>query len=221
MAKRVKAGTNYHRFFWKGESCYFSAVYLNDNRVVGPAGFAYTVNLAFAAEVYLKVLAHLEHGEPHLDTHNLRDLYLDLRPETQKSIKKAWNKKYRGNLDNWAGMDLPKEIRPPRTFQEALDLSARAFVDVRYVTDDDTPVHFFMSKLPGLARNLILEKEPDWKPIAGSAYSILNPHPDFVKPKPQTARAAPRGWAILNHTAAPVDVDIRRSSDPKDGRSGK
>jgi hypothetical protein len=184
MAKRLKRvlGENldYGQFFERGESFLLASEIIaqKDTRALMAAGFAFAANRAFATEVYLKVLAHLEHGLTHYDTHNLEVLFRDLSPQSQALLEQAWTDR---DLQNpWQryahdGTDMGERL----TFEEALHASAEAFVDFRYPERGDG--RFVLHILATLLRNMILSMKREWKPQFGSVYSLLNPHPHFVK----------------------------------------
>lgn len=218
-AQRVSGEVDPRQLFTKGESFYFTAAYLMTGglSVLGPTGFAAITCMAFGTEVYLKVLAHIEKGEPPLDTHNLRNLFHDLPTQTQREIRREWLRRHAKELKKKMfddGQPAPPNFKSPKTFEEALDLSAKAFVDWRY---PQTKGHgWFMSGLPPLVRERILRLRPDWRPPEGSSLASLNPHPDFVKPQDEITRI-PLGFRPMKNQPPAINLNIRRSTDPKDG----
>src|SRR5687767_11574853 len=104
--QRVTEDVDPQQLFHKGESFYFTSVYLMTQgpSVLGPTGFAAVTCMAFGTEVYLKVLAQIEKGENPLDTHNLRNLFHDLPTQTQREIRRQWLKEH--------GKELKKPILP-------------------------------------------------------------------------------------------------------------
>jgi hypothetical protein len=180
LPRRVVGPIDYEQLFERGESFLLGSEIIaqRDERTLIGAGFAFATNRAFATEVYLKVLAHLEHGLTHYGTHDLEVLFDDLAPETQAALEQGWTD--RDAQDGWQryaydGTDMGER----RTFRQALHESAEAFVDFRYPDRGDSFFHLHI--LPTLLRAMILSKKRDWKPKLGSVYSHLNPHPHFVR----------------------------------------
>jgi hypothetical protein len=218
--QRITEDIDPKRLFQKGESFYFTSAYLMSQglSVLGPTGFAAITCMAFGTEVYLKVLVQIEKGENPLDTHNLRNLFHDLPTQTQREIRRQWLKEHGKDLRSpvFRGPDQPLGFKHPKTFEEALDLSAKAFVDWRYPSAKGTG--WYMSGLPPIVRERILKARPDWRPPAGSSTASLNPHPDFVKSQDYvTASVFPRGFVKMKNQPPSVRLNIRRSSNPKDG----
>lgn len=212
--QRVTTEVDPEAFFRKGESFYFTGAYLMSQglALMGPTSFASITCMAFATEVYLKVLAQIEREENWLDTHNLRNLFHDLRPQTQREIRRQWLKDSGKMLKRDSAGPLPPGYKPAKTFEQALDLSAKAFVDWRYGTGGS---HWYMNGLAGLARDRILLARPDWRPVAGSSLASLNPHPDFVKAKDYvTTSLPPLGFTKLKNQPPAIHLNIRRGSDP-------
>lgn len=217
--QRVSDDVDPKDFFHKGESFYFTAAYLMSQglSVLGPTGFAAIACMAFGTEVYLKVLAQIEKGEKPLDTHNLRNLFHDLLTQTQREIRRQWLKEHGKELKRpiFDGPHKPSGFKHPKTYEEALDLSAKAFMDWRYPTS--RPHGWYMSGLPPIVRERILRAKPDWRPPAGSSTASLNPHPDFVKSQDYiTASIFPPGFVKMKNQPPSVRLNIRRSSNRED-----
>jgi hypothetical protein len=221
MAKqRLSDPINVENMYRKGESFHFAARYIQRGglQAMGGGWCAWPTNMAFACEAYLKVLAQLERNEPPYDTHNLRDLFHDVLPATQRELRRKWLKA-NGSMLKQKALPPPIKIKNAKTFEEALDLSAKAFVDWRY--NDENPNHWQLGSLPEIVREHLLTMKPDWRPYKGLLATILNPHADFVKPEDNIRASVPLpGFANLNRKAAPIRFTIRRSTDPKDGSSG-
>jgi hypothetical protein len=183
---------------------------------------AFTVCEAFAAEAYLKSLAKIESGQDTPDTHNLKRLFDCISPASRKEIRKLWLKKYGPSILNAEPITGPDgklfELKRIKTFEEALDLSALAFIKWRY--------HFYehhgwlMRGLGPLVREKILSLKPAWRPGRENPFSMLNPHPDIVKAKPEQARPAAAGTTKLNYRTPTFKFQIPRDSGPDNGHSG-
>lgn len=158
----------------KGESFHFAARYIQRGGVgaMGGGWCAWPTSLAFACEAYLKVLAQLEHNEPPFPTHNLRQLFHDLPPATQRELRKRWLK-LDGKMLKQKPLPFPGMVKQAKSFEEALNLSAMAFVDWRY--NDAAPSSWQLGSLPEILRNHLLTIKPDWRPFEDSATSLLNP----------------------------------------------
>src|SRR4051812_19508839 len=122
LAEPINAENMYH----KGESFHFAARYLQHGGLASMGGgwCAWPTSLAFACEAYLKVLAQLERNEPPYGTHNLRDLFHDVLPATQRALRKQWLKRDGKMLKQkpFPGR-MGAVLKMAKTFEEALDLS--------------------------------------------------------------------------------------------------
>lgn len=200
MAKqRLSDPINTENMYRKGESFHFVARYLQHGglRALGGGWCAWPTSLAFACEAYLKVLAQVERNEPPFSTHNLRELFHDLLPSTQRELRKRWLKRD-GKMLKQKPLPMPGIAKHAKTFEEALDLSAKAFVDWRY--NDASSSSWQLGSLPEILREHLLMLRPDWRPFAGVVASILNPHPDFIKPESEKPPPVfPPGFRPLNH----------------------
>jgi hypothetical protein len=196
MAKqRLSDPINPPNMYQKGESFHFIARYLQRGglQAMGGGWCAWPTSLAFACEAYLKVLAQLEHNEPPFPTHNLRELFHDLLPATQRELRKRWLKSD-GKMLKQKPLPFPGMAKQAKTFEEALDLSAKAFVDWRY--NDASSSSWQLGSLPEILRNHLLILEPDWRLFEDSAVSMLNP--DLIKPKSERPPAVlPPGFRPL------------------------
>jgi hypothetical protein len=101
-----------------------------------------------------------------------------------------------------------------KTFEEALDLSAQAFIKFRYNLTEHIGWH--MRALGYLVRRQILKHRPEWKPPAGSYFALIDPHPDYVKGEPKRHSRTPDGWSILNYQTPAFKVQVGNGSDHKD-----
>ncbi len=167
MPKRVKHPIKPESLYQKGESFHFTAHYLNQQpmEVLGPAGFAFVTCMAFACEVYLKVLAFIETGRQPLETHHLWFLFEELPPEMREAIDREWTTKCLEGLQVRSNHpDIPAELkRSPQSFRQAMEQSSRAFVDWRYGDSDGKVMAFHMIGLAPILRAMILERKPEWR----------------------------------------------------------
>lgn len=76
----------------------------------------YTVNCAFACELYLKYLYAKEHGGRKTERHFLADIFKDLSPDTQNEIISEYEK-----------------YKSIQSFEKCLEVHDRAFIDWRYM----------------------------------------------------------------------------------------
>ncbi len=133
-----------------------------------PACFAALVtNSAFAAELYFKCLIEMETGQSVAKVHNLEHLFLKLSEGRQDEIAKRFDEataKHPGyDLSNIPS-EMSKRIeRHPQTFREILTAGAEAFVEWRYLYQDDESTSLFaLFPLPDILRTLIVEQKPEW-----------------------------------------------------------
>lgn len=80
----------------------------------------FTVNAAFACEVYLKYLYYKQYGTAIKEQHHLLVLYGLLCEETQLQLKSEYK--------NWTSI---------LSLEECLQLHSKAFVNWRYIYEDD------------------------------------------------------------------------------------
>jgi hypothetical protein len=105
---------------------------------------------ALAVELYLKCLSQIERsGYRH--GHDLRLLFDDLSAESRASIRRHYDE-IQGTLD-WE----------PVTLDEALDRSADAFIEFRYVYETKGQTVFYCAGVIATAAKLtITALHPDW-----------------------------------------------------------
>jgi hypothetical protein len=115
---------------------------------------------AFAIELYFKCLLCIETGSAP-QTHNRKALFRELGPKTKARIEHLWSV-HAVNLEElWAMMEKTTGKPIPRDFSSLLDLSGRAFSEIRYVHEDPTG-SFLVGDLPPVLRIVILERQPLW-----------------------------------------------------------
>lgn len=125
-------------------------------------------NCAFAVELYLKCLIHIETNQLIKNEHNLRKLFSKLRDETQGEVEAAFN----AILDQHPGYDLSKAseemkaaaAKRSKNLREVLKTCENAFVEWRYLyeEDDDAVNAFGLFPLPPILRGAILRRKPEW-----------------------------------------------------------
>jgi len=156
--------------FVHGDGFFKAAISMNKNP--SDSGFdpfcfaALVTNSAFASELYLKCLIHLESGQLIKDEHNLHKLFQKLSEKTQQEIEGPFN----AELAKAATYDLSQASEQskrvissrPKTLREALKVGGKAFVEWRYLYEYGETGHFGLFPLPAILRNTILSRKPDW-----------------------------------------------------------
>jgi hypothetical protein len=135
---------------------------------------------AFCTELYMKILAQLERGTPPLHGHNLKFLAGDLSAKSYRRIAKAWRKGHPDPRKFKAPDDFPKQVKFPSKFEQALNQSAKAFIEWRYGDSEEKPLWWTLGGVPDELREIILELKPEWRPSQGLR-AALNPQPDLTK----------------------------------------
>jgi hypothetical protein len=135
----------------------------SDPNVMNVIGTAQMVLAAFTLELYFKCLLCLETGKVP-QTHNLKALFLGLTHSTRQRIDALWNPKAIELDYLFNTMERVTGTLVPRDLAAALDISANAFVRIRYAHEDDKSA-FIVGDLPSIVRRVILEKMPDWASV--------------------------------------------------------
>ncbi len=184
-----------HSIFVHADGFLKTAVLLN--KPPGTLGFdpffsvALVTNSAFAIELYLKCLIHIETGKLKKSQHNLRKLFGKLREETQQEIEKQFNA-LPINTTEYDLSNAPKEAREatesrPRNFRDALKTGAEAFVEWRYLYETDgTSNPYGLFALPWILRNVILARVPAWANWGVQVVKVADALP--TSPAPKTPR---------------------------------
>ena len=121
----------------------------------------FVVCSSFALEAYLKVLTYIEKNLRPLKTHNLRDLFFDISPESQVILEEKWTKEALPKImRHHQNPYLPSDFPRIQTFRQALEQSAHAFVDWRYAGRKDDR-NFSLPDLVPMAWQIIAEKRPE------------------------------------------------------------
>lgn len=126
------------------------------------------VMIAFALELYLKCLIAIETEATPPSGHNLRRLFNKLTSKTQDKIRHYFDNPTEQGEINWREKmknpppHIPKEAFPsPYDFDSILDVSADAFVQLRYVFERKKAgwnAHYIVK----CTRQVIVEIHPDW-----------------------------------------------------------
>lgn len=118
---------------------------------------------AFASELYIKSLLCLETGKVP-QHHNLKSLFRELSPETQKRLKELWND-YSKHHDRQRVYDairkLPDGQNVRTDLDYALDVGADAFRQIRYIYETGQTI-FLLGDFPNMLRQVIIERIPWW-----------------------------------------------------------
>ncbi len=130
---------------------------------------AMVTSSAFANELYLKCLLHIETGQLFKSQHNLRKLFLKLNEQTQTEIERRFDaemaKQKPYDYSDAPDPELAKKISAmrPMTLRAALKEGADAFIEWRYLyeTAGDSSV-FNLFALPPILREAILARRPEW-----------------------------------------------------------
>lgn len=126
----------------------------------------YCVLAAFALEVYLKCLIELEEKEDHEDLHDLSKLFLKLGATSQDRIRDLYaphlvfGQKMLDHFSKEAGA-------PGRTasLELFLKFSSKAFIELRYYYELTLKKGYgwMGTEISDCVRQVILERQPDWK----------------------------------------------------------
>lgn len=127
MAERRRPVPTEVQIFREAVNFHESAQRCFEQRKGEDGGYAFSfaagvVGLAFASELYLKALYHIETGKTR-QGHRLNVLFVSLRPETQQLVRRRYNQRRKGS-----GSDLDRDLA---TF-------ANAFVEWRYIYEMKT-----------------------------------------------------------------------------------
>lgn len=123
--------------------------------------FPMMVNVAFASELGLKVLRHIEAGDQPLETHNLWRLFQDLSSESQDWIADEWER--HSGLDKLRE-DPAHDGRVPNSLLEALKQAENAFLHWRYPPKGST-ISIHLGPFPAIVVNRVLLVKPEWAEI--------------------------------------------------------
>jgi hypothetical protein len=117
---------------------------------------------ALSFELYLKSLAHIEHGKGPLFTHNLTKLVQDVSGDAQKEFEKSWDDEFQEQDKETAkNPNLPDWYVVPTSFSQALDLSKDAFTQLRY---GEKGSKYLIGQVSIAARREVLKLRPGWRP---------------------------------------------------------
>lgn len=133
---------------------------------------ALATNCGFACELYLKCLIHLKTGQLVKNQHNLSKLFAMLPKEIQSTIEQRFNDvmaKQNGYDFSSASEEDKKVVQAviqslPKNFAEALKIGGDAFIEWRYLYENEsgTSNPFSLFPLPSILRAVILDHKPEW-----------------------------------------------------------
>ena len=179
-----------------------AAGYLNKPPETGrldPLCFAALVaNSAFASELYLKCLIRVDTGQIVKAEHDLRKLFLKLPPNTQAEIETPFNAQMAKNPI----FDLSKISKEaaaviamrPKTLRDALTKGRTAFVEWRYLYEDEGALRTFdLFGLPPILRKVILVRHPEWAGFSIKLTEVGHALPTSLTQKTPTPGAPAAG----------------------------
>jgi hypothetical protein len=139
------------------------------------------MNQAFAIELYLKCLLHIETGKVSFK-HDLEQLYNSLTKETQSKV----NIHYEGyRAKNPESIFLEKNL-PMFSFDlpSVLKMIKNAFIDFRYYYElKGKDGIYTLGNLMAASRRTIIEMKPEFEVLFSKGLAIINPHAAFIKAK--------------------------------------
>lgn len=147
-------------FFWLSSQQINNLATLQRQLGYGPP---IVVTCSFAIEMYLKCLATLYHGKPHLVTHDLVQLFADIDPQTQLSVERAFNSHFLPQRASIVARMKGAPMPVPADFRDALSKGAKAFEEWRYM--EGGTVYFGLNQLPRLLREQISLLRIDWTTV--------------------------------------------------------
>jgi hypothetical protein len=119
---------------------------------------------AFASELYLKCLLCAEKNAVP-DGHNLKLLFEELEPTTQKALEELWNadaQQPHRQLTFNAIRSRPDGKNFREDLQYALDVGADSFIELRYFYEKGV-AYFVLGEFPNMLRKVILDRFPAWR----------------------------------------------------------
>jgi hypothetical protein len=116
---------------------------------------------AFASELYLKCLHHIDSGKAPERIHELQELFTDLPELRRNRIEVLWNSHVAQSaayalVGSHLGVNIPKDL------STALTDGSLGFVKLRYEYEDRN-FKFYIAEFPNILREAILEIQPTWK----------------------------------------------------------
>ena len=151
------------------------------------AAVVVATNCAFACELYLKCLIHIETGQLIKKLHNLKQLFAMLPDATKATIQNRFDAQLakQPDYDNSVAPDdasrqMAREAAEKRSKNliDALRRGAEAFVEWRYLYENDGKGNpFGLFPLPPILRTVILEHKPEWANVVLKATGVGNALP--------------------------------------------
>ena len=171
---------------------------------------------AFASECYLKSLLVLEGTEPEF-VHDLKILYNQVGPDSQKAIKRWWDRSSLPLLLRHTELNDPK-FANPKSLGAALDASKDAFEDMRYGKPGKKH-GYYLYTFPLCVRTRILQLRPAWVPKSPAPNSALNPHAQFIESKKERFDFITSELPKFDSEPKPLltAIHTRHGTDGKDG----
>ncbi len=116
---------------------------------------------AFACELFIKTLLILE-GKIPLSSHNLYTLYKRLDNKTKDRLDLIWRVSMIDAAAQLHEIEKLKGKKLRRNLREALEDCGDAFVDARYYYEEPEGSMYYLTVLPRVLHEFILERKPEW-----------------------------------------------------------
>jgi hypothetical protein len=116
---------------------------------------------AFASELFLKCLHHIDSGKVPERIHALQELFAALPESRRNRIEFLWDNHIVAHSAEYEliasrGVNIPKDL------STALADSSHGFVKLRYEYEDRN-FKFYIAEFPNILRDAILEIQPTWR----------------------------------------------------------
>jgi len=166
-ARNPPANFDAHRIFKQAQRFHWSYERLcvgTDDAVHQMVLIPAMVLSAFASELYLKCLHHIDSGKAPGKTHALQKLFEALPSLRRQRIETLW-KQYMVRHSGGLALAASHGINVPKDLTVALEDGSLGFEQLRYEYEDSN-FKFYISEFPQLLRVAILEIHPAWKEAA-------------------------------------------------------
>jgi hypothetical protein len=95
--------------------------------------------------------------------HNLWDLFSKLSSSTKARLQSRWKNDFAPKRATQLDLlEQQRSIKIPRDLISLLKLGGTTFEDVRYAHERQPRGNFYLSDLPDLLREIIIEMKPEW-----------------------------------------------------------
>jgi hypothetical protein len=159
-------GTRREKFILKSADAFYQTgqlvlQFLASQKEQFHLGLVYGVNASFAIELYLKCLLAVE-GSKIPATHNLKDLFDRVSPESRDKIRKRHDELEKENsvLSEFRKKGIQTDL------DSLLQHAQNVFVQFRYIfegiPDQMQPVGFALDLFGQIVRNRVLDLRPEW-----------------------------------------------------------